>query len=300
MKKLMYVVVVLASAIATQAQAAVDIFTCEPEWAALADEIGGDKVKTFSATSAFQDAHFIQAKPSLLARVRRAELVFCTGAGLEIGWLPILLRQSGNNAVNIGTDGFLDASQSVTLLGAPSSADRSEGDVHPYGNPHFQLDPRNIGKVATTLTARLRRIDPANADYYQARYDAFAKKWTEALARWQQEALPVQGMEVMVHHSAWIYLENWLGIVDVGQMEPKPGLPPTASHLSELLAIAKTHNVRAFIRAAYQSPRAADWLADRTGLPDIIIPHTIGATDETKDLFTLYDDIIRRLLAVAP
>ncbi len=280
------------------AMAAMEIFACEPEWAALADEIGGDKVATVSATTALQDPHFIQARPSLLARVRRANLVICTGANLEIGWLPVLMRQSANASVNVGTDGFLDASQSVRLLEIPLVADRSAGDIHPYGNPHFQLDPRNIALVATTLVGRLKKLDPTNASYYQSRYEAFVDKWSKALVRWQAEAAPLKGMELVVHHSAWVYLEDWLQLREVGQMEPKPGLPPTAAHLAELLEVTKTHPVKAFIRSAYQSPRAADWLAERTGVPEVLIPHTVAATEEAKDLVTWFDDVIRRLLEV--
>ncbi len=278
------------------AWAQLEIFTCEPEWAALADEIGADKVRSFSATTAFQDAHFIQARPSLLARVRRADLVLCTGASLEDGWLPLLLRQAGNGNVTVGSDGFLEASQTVRLLDVPASPDRAGGDVHPYGNPHFSLDARNIAPVARTLAARLKQLDPENATHYAQRLDAFANKWTQALTRWENRAAPLSAMEIIVHHSSWLYLEQWLGLSIVGQMEPKPGLPPTASHLAELLTMIKRHNVQAFVRTAYQSPRAANWLAERTGIPELILPHTVGATAASTDLFSLYDDIIDRLL----
>lgn len=296
MNRLFTTMLILGCLTASRSYAALEIFTCEPEWAALADTIGGNKVSTFSATTAFQDAHFIQARPSLLARVRRADLVICTGANLEIGWLPVLMRQSSNAAVNVGTDGFLDASQSVMLLEIPTNADRAEGDIHPNGNPHFQMDARNMPKVAATLTERLKKLDPPNASIYQSNFESFNAKWTEALGEWQRRAAPLAGMEVIVHHSAWIYLENWLGIREVGQMEPKPGLPPTASHLAELLDVVNSHRVKAFLRATYQSPKAASWLTDRTDVPDLVIPHTVGATDKAKDLFSWYDDVINRLL----
>jgi zinc/manganese transport system substrate-binding protein len=278
---------------------AFNVFTCEPEWAALVEEIGGDNVKTFSATTPFQDPHFIQARPSLIARVRRADLIICTGANLEIGWLPVLLRQAGNASVNVGTDGFIEAAQSVKMLNVPAAADRSAGDIHPYGNPHIQTDPRNIAKVGLTVVARMKKLDPDNSTLYQRRYDAFAAKWQRALRRWSAEAAPLRGMEIVVHHAAWVYMEDWLGLEEVGQMEPKPGLPPTASHLAALLDVVKSHQVKAFVRAAYQSPRAADWLSERTGLPDVIIPHTVGATDKSKDLFGMFDDMIARLLELS-
>ncbi len=299
MKVRLKLMLAVCGLIATPVFAGFNIFTCEPEWAALAEEIGGKKVSTFSATTPFQDAHFIQARPSLIARVRRADLVICTGANLEIGWLPVLLRQSGNAKVNIGTDGFLDASQSVNMLDVPAVADRAAGDIHPYGNPHFQTDARNIPKVAATLLARMKKLDRKNAGFYQQRYDDFIGRWSQALLRWQEQAAPLKGQEIIVHHSAWVYMENWLGLKEVAQMEPKPGLPPTASHLAELLNIVNTHKVSVFIRAAYQSPRAAEWLSTRTDLPNVVIPHTVGATDEAKDLFSLYDDMIRRFLEVS-
>jgi len=224
MKILATTMIVASAMFATPVFAKLNIFTCEPEWAALAEEIGGDAVTTFSATTPFQDPHFIQARPSLIARVRRADLVVCTGANLEIGWLPILLRQSGNPKVNAGTRGFLDASQSVQMLEVPAVVDRAAGDIHPYGNPHLQTDPRNIARVAESLVARMKILDPANATTYQQHYASFAAKWSDAITRWQAQAAPIQGMQIAVHHSAWVYMENWLGLEEIGQMEPKPGL----------------------------------------------------------------------------
>lgn len=273
------------------------VFACEPEWAALAEEIGGDKVESFSATTAFQDAHYIRARPSLIARVRRADLVICTGANLEIGWLPVLLRKSGNPDVNPGSDGFVEASRSVRMLDVPQSADRGEGDMHPYGNPHIQTDPNNIASVAETLVERMKKLDGNNAAAYEQGHDAFARKWGQAIKRWEQRAEPLHGMKIVVHHAAWVYMENWLGLVETGKMEPKPGLPPSASHLSSLLdTINANNNVEVFIRAAYKNDRAANWLTERTGIPNIVIPHTVGAAEGADDLFKVFDIMIERLL----
>ena len=162
---------------ALPAHAAVEVLACEPEWAALATEIGGKLVNAESATTPQQDPHYIQARPSLIAKVRRAQLVVCTGADLEVGWLPLLLRQGGNAAVQPGQPGFLNAADFVELLEKPSSVDRSLGDVHPYGNPHIQTDPRNIAKVAAALADRLAMLDGANAATYKQRYEDFAQRW---------------------------------------------------------------------------------------------------------------------------
>lgn len=299
MKSIITIAVVVLGLSASTAFADLRVFACEPEWAALAREIGGDKVETYSATTPFQDPHFVQARPGIIARVRRADLVICTGANLEIGWLPVLLRQASNPSVSPGSDGFIEASLSVEMLDVPAVPDRAAGDIHPYGNPHIQTDPRNIALVAETLVKRMKVLDPDEAPYYQQRFESFADKWQRAIDAWEKKAAPLRGMKVVVHHAAWIYMERWLGLREVGQMEPKPGLPPSASHLAELLAHLKDEDVRLFVRTAYQSSRAADWLSDRTDIPGLIIPHTVGATEDTPDLFGLFDQIIRRLLEVA-
>ncbi|MBD3646179.1 MAG: zinc ABC transporter substrate-binding protein [Pseudomonadales bacterium] len=296
MKTMMKIMITILALGTVPAWADLRVFACEPEWAALADEIGGDKVETWSATTAFQDPHCVQARPSIIARVRRADLVICTGANLEIGWLPVLLRQASNPSVNPGTDGFIEASLSVEMLDAPAVPDRAAGDIHPYGNPHIQTDPRNIAKVAEVLYSRMKALDADNAGFYESRYRAFAEKWERAIADWEQKAAAVEGMKIVVHHAAWVYMERWLGLDEVGQMEPKPGLPPSASHLAKLLADIENRDVKLFIRTAYQSPRAAEWLSERTDVPGTVIPHTVGATDGATDLFGLFDDMIARLL----
>ncbi len=171
-------------ALAQPASAAVRVFACEPEWGALAREIGGDEVSVFTATHALQDPHHIQARPSLIARMRRADLVIATGAQLEIGWLPVLLRQAANPRVQPGQPGYLAAADYVQKLDVPARVDRALGDIHPAGNPHIQTDPRNIGRVAAALAERLQQIDPQHAAAYAARYANFARRWQQALARW--------------------------------------------------------------------------------------------------------------------
>lgn len=277
------------------ALADVDVFACEPEWAALAMEIGGDKVDTSSAVTPFQDPHFIQARPSLISRVRGAELIVCSGAGLEVGWLPVLLRSASNADVMPGTPGFLEAAQFVTRLEMPSSNDRASGDIHPYGNPHVQTDPRNILLVARELTERLVQLDPANADFYRQRAAAFEQRWQENIKRWDSEIAPLKGMPVVVHHRSWVYLENWLGLEEVAALEPKPGLPPTASHLAGLLKLLEREPAKYVIRAAYQSDQASNWLSDHADIRSVMIPQTVGASDAADTLEHWFDDIIRRL-----
>jgi zinc/manganese transport system substrate-binding protein len=302
MKTIKKVIAVLLAAVplivilARPAAADVNVFACEPEWGALAKELGGDLVSVYTATTAFQDPHHIQARPSLIAKLRRADLLVCTGAQLEIGWLPVLLRQAGNNRVQPGQPGNFAATDHVTTLEKPVSVDRSQGDVHPGGNPHIQTDPRNMAKVAKALADTLAQIDSAHAADYAARYQDFDKRWQAALTRWEQEAAPLHGVKIVVHHKAWIYMVDWLGMQEVASLEAKPGVPPSAGHLSEVLAQLRNQPAKMVIRAAYNEGRPDEWLSEHAHIPAVVLPFTVGGTDAAKDLFGLYDDTIAKLL----
>jgi zinc/manganese transport system substrate-binding protein len=240
----------------------------------------------------------IEAKPSLIAKVRRADLIVCTGAELEVGWLPQLIRQSGNSKVASGPGYFL-ASDQITTLEKPAKLDRSEGDIHPGGNPHFQMDPYRMLAIAKALDARLAELDPTKAATYKQRLDDFSTRWQTAIKGWEAKAAPLKGRKVVVHHWSWIYLLTWLNMEQIGALEPKPGVPPTSSHLAGLVDLAKASNALAIISAAYQDPKPGQWLSERTGVPAVILPFTVGGDDRSKDLFGLYDSTIDKLLAVA-
>ena len=278
------------------ATAALQVFATAPEWAALVREIGGDKVSIYTATTALQDIHRITAKPSLLAQARRAQLVVATGAELEIGWLPLVLRDSGNAGVQPGRPGYFEAARYVTLLDVPAVLDRSQGDVHAAGNPHIQLDPRNLFRIGEALAARLGELDPPNAPVYQAGYKAFAEKWRVAVARWEKEAAPLRGVPVLVHHASFFYLSNWLGLKETGTLEPKPGVEPSSGQLTALLARQQSAPAKMVLRTAYQSDGPSLWIAAKAGIPAVMLPFTVGGTPEAGDLFGLFDDTIRRLL----
>lgn len=279
------------------AHAALNVFACEPEWGALARELGGELVEVSVATTALQDPHQIQAKPSLIARARNADLVVCTGAELEIGWLPLLLQQSGNAKVQPGQPGNFAAADHVRKLEVPGQVDRSQGDVHAAGNPHIQTDPRNIAQVATALGARLQQVDPAHAAQYAKRRSDFTQRWQQATLRWTQQAAPLKGASVVSQHKAFAYLYDWLGLKEVAVLEPKPGVEPTASHLQQVLSTIKATPARMTLYAAYQDSRAADWLTRNAGIPAVKIPFTVGGSEGAKDLFGLFDDTVARLLA---
>jgi zinc/manganese transport system substrate-binding protein len=289
---------VAASLVALPASAALNIFACEPEWGALAKELAGPKSTIYVATTALQDPHRIDARPSLIARARSADLVVCTGAELEIGWMPLVQSQSGNAKIHRGAPGYFEAAGHVTLMEPPRRVDRSQGDVHAAGNPHVHLDPANIADIADALAARMAQIDPPEAAQYRERGKAFITRWQEAATRWQKQAAPLKGMAVVVYHRDLSYLLRWLGLQEVGSLEPKPGLPPSATHLSGLLESLKAKPAKAVLRSAYNDPRAAQWLSERAGIPVVVLPYTVGGTEKTTDLFTLYDVTLSSLLRV--
>ncbi len=290
------IALVALAALAMPAQAALHVFVTVPEWGALASELGGDNVDVYVATSGMQDPHHVEAKPSLIARVRRADLVVATGGELEVGWLPLVTQQAGNPNVQPGKPGYFEAASAVTLVDKPARLDRAEGDVHAAGDPHIQTDPRNVALVAPALAARLAALDPPNAASYQARYRAFDARMRDAISRWEREAAPLRGVPIVVHHKAFTYLERWLGLNEVAALEPVPGVEPTTAHLSDVLAALREHPARMVLRTTYESDRASQWVADRAKIAIVALPATVGGSPQAKDLFSFYDDVIGRLL----
>jgi len=297
MKKMLLTATALLLALGAQtARADLKVLACEPEWGALVKELAGDKAGIYVATTGLQDPHHIEARPSLVAAARNTNLLVCTGAELEVGWLPVLIRQSGNNAIQPGKPGNFEAAAWVRKLEVPERLDRADGDVHAAGNPHIQTDPRNITLVAEALARRLAELDPANAATYQARSADFLARWKAAIQRWDKEAAPLRGTNVVVQHKAFPYLQQWLGLVEVAVLEPKPGVEPTSSHLGTVLAGLQTRPAKMILRAAYNDGRGAEWLNERTKLPVVVLPFTVGGDDQAKDLFSLFDDTVQRLL----
>ncbi|MFA5370519.1 MAG: zinc ABC transporter substrate-binding protein [Sideroxydans sp.] len=295
MKKIVYAISLLL--LSSQAHAALNVLACEPEWAALTQELAGDKVSLYTATGALQDPHRIEARPSLIAKARRANLVVCTGAELEVAWLPVVLRESGNNRILPGGDGYFEAAHFVTMLEVPARLDRGDGDVHAQGNPHIQTDPRNFLPVATALSQRLAQLDPGNAVHYQQRLAAFNQKWRAAISDWEQQAAPLKGVAVMVQHKGFPYLSNWLGLNEIVALEPKPGMEPSAAHLAQVLNALQHRPVRMVLRAAYQNSRPSEWIAERAHIAAVELPYTVGGSERAKDLYGLFDDTMARLLA---
>jgi zinc/manganese transport system substrate-binding protein len=279
--------------------AALSVFATVPEWGALAQELGGSAVDVYVATNALQDPHHVEAKPSLIARARKADLVVATGAELEIGWLPLVLQQAGNPKVLAGTPGHFEASAFVTTIERPVRLDRADGDVHPQGNPHIQTDPRNIARVAAALSARMAELDPADAPMFRERYAAFDTRWRASIARWQAQTERLRGVPVIVQHKDFSYLLAWLGMNETAALEPKPGVEPTAASLSEILAQQQRQPAKMVIRAAYQSDRASQWIAERAHIPAVALPFTVGGDASARDLTAMFDDTITRLVVAA-
>ena len=278
------------------AQAKLNIFACEPEWAALSEELTGDLAKVYRATSAKQDPHRIEARPSLIAKMRKTDLLVCGGAELEVGWLPLLIRQASNKKVLTGQPGYFEAAMQVDRLEVREKVDRSMGDVHSSGNPHVHLDPHRLLQVAEKLSARLQQIDPEQATAYQARLASFQQRWRKAIMGWEEKAVALKGKQVLIQHKNWSYFLAWLGIDVVADLEPKPGLPPTAGHLSKVLKLAKQEQPFATLVAAYQAPKSAHWIEQKVGVKALRLAYTVGGNKRADNLFSLYDDMLEQML----
>lgn len=298
--KALFASVLLSLLLAAPAQAALRVLACEPEWAALTRELAGELAEVDSATTALQDPHHIEARPSLLAKARRADLLVCTGAELEIGWLPLLQREAGNGRIQAGQPGYFDATAQVPLIERPTQLDRAQGDLHAAGNPHVQLDPRRVATIANALAARLAQLDPVNAARYAAHNTDFQTRWQAASARWEAQGARLKDVPVVVHHKSFSYLADWLGLTVVGDLEPKPGVEPSAAHLAELLDTLKARPARMILHTAYQSAQPSEWLSQKAGIPAVELPFTAGGAPGTDDLFGLFDVTLARLLQAAP
>jgi len=275
--------------------AGLEVFACEPEWASLTKELGGEHVDIYTATTNQQDPHHIQARPSLVAKARQADLLICTGAELEIGWLPLLLRKSGNPKIQEGQAGYFLATDYVALLDKPIALDRSMGDVHAAGNPHVHLDPVRVQIIANKLSETLARLDPANRSNYEKKLASFTENWQNMIQQWVERTQHLKGKPVVLHHKNWTYLQHWLGLNQVAVLEPKPGIPPTSSHLSSLVSSLKANPAQVIVYASYQDSKAANWLSKKTGIPTLELAFS-PAKDET--LAHWFDQLLNQLVAL--
>jgi zinc/manganese transport system substrate-binding protein len=297
MKYQIRIIFVLLMTAVSSVQASINVFACEPEWAALAEELGGDKLTVYSATTAMQDPHHIQARPGLIAKARRANLLVCSGAELEAGWLPLLLRKSGNANIQQGQPGNFVAADYVEKHDVPKKLDRSMGDVHAEGNPHIHTNPENMLIVAAALSQRLIEIDGENADFYSSRYTAFEKQWLRQITSWKKQTAFLQGANIVTHHNYWRYLNHWIGLNVLATLERIPGVSPSSSHLARVKKQLVQHEIKMILHVAYANDRASQWLADQTGVPVVVLPATVDYQGG-QTLSQWFNEVIQQLTSV--
>ncbi|MDO5101499.1 MAG: zinc ABC transporter substrate-binding protein [Lautropia sp.] len=287
--------------LAPQAAAAFEVFACEPEWAALVRVLKPDaNIRT--ATHARQDPHHIEARPSLIAALRRADLAVCTGVSLEAGWLPMLQRRASNPKVQDGKPGLFYAAQHVRLIDPhQGTITPFDGDVHPEGNPHLHLDPQRLATVARALNQRLQQLLPAEAEAIGQRHDTWQARWQAHLVRWEAQRTALQGMPIVVQHGTFSYLWRWLGIQPIADLEPKPGLPPTPGHLQQTLSQTRHQAPAAIVTALYQDTRPSAWLSQQLPQhpPVLHLPAspTDGDDSEAPNLSQLFQTLLDSLMA---
>lgn len=275
------------------AEARLYILTSYPYLTEITKQIVKDKDEVSSLSIGSMDPHFVVPKPSLIAKARQADLVVANGADLEVGWLPQIIKQANNPKLN--NKGYLEVSEYVQLIEVPKELSRHHGDVHPYGNPHFHLDPHNIPIIAEAITKRLCEISQQDCSYYRDNLKEFISRWKEALQRWDKIGMSLKGKKVVQSHSLYNYLIRRYGLQLIGNIEPLPGIPPSSRHLEVLVNVLNQQKADLIIQDVYHSDRSAKMLSDKTKVPVVIIPHDVGATKEAKDLYSLFDTIFERL-----
>ena len=284
-------------AIASGAQAKLRVVGTLPDFAAIASELGGDRVEADSLIQGTEDPHFVDAKPSHVLRVNKADLLICIGLGLESGWLPVLLTQARNGNVQVGARGYLDASQFVQAKDVPAKADRAMGDVHGGGNPHYYTSPPEMLRVSEAIYRKLVELDPAGRAEYDARWQAFSKKYKEKMAAWKAALTPFAGTKVVEYHKSWVYLLDWMGFTSVGALEPKPGIPPSPGHVTELLGQVRNQNVRFVFREIYHADSLSQVFASKAGARLLDLPTMVGAEPGIKTIWDKWDRVVAMLTA---
>ncbi len=286
------VALLLAGILPAPARAAskLNVVTATTDLAALAQEVGGDRIDVESIARGYQDPHFVEAKPSFLLKLRRADLLIVVGLQLEIGWLPPLITQCGNPKIQVSAPGYLDASQFAEILEIPTAqVTRAMGDVHPLGNPHYWLDPQNGLRIARGIQMKLAEMRPADAAYFQQRYDSFAQRLKEAEQRWEAEMKPYRGRKVVTYHRSWPNLAKRFGLNVVDYVEPRAGIPPSPAHTVELIAMMKRENVKVILVEPYFDLKTPQSVAQQTGAQVVVLMPSVGGEKEITDYFKLFD-----------
>jgi zinc/manganese transport system substrate-binding protein len=262
----------------------------------ITDRIGKDKVTVIALSPGNWDPHVIMPKPSLIAKVRRADLLIINGGQLEIGWIPPIIRQANNAKVMPSKKGFLDLSNFVRLIQVPDSVSREQGDIHPAGNPHYHLDPHNIPLLIDAIADKLIDLDPDNMEYYSKNKEEFLNLWKIKIVEWEKKLTPLKGTKYLEFHKNFDYFLQRFGLIVLDTIEPLPGIPPTSKHTIELIKKLKTEKVAKILHDVYHSSKCTKLISQKTSVPWVIIPHDVLAIKSIKDLFSLYDEIVDRLI----
>jgi len=274
-----------------------NVITSTTDMAALAQEVGGDKITVEALAKGYQDPHFVEAKPSFLLKLKNADLLISVGLQLEIGWLPPLVTQSGNPRIQVGAPGYLDASQFAEILDLPTGqVTRAMGDVHPLGNPHYWLDPNNGRRVARGIAQKLGEMDPADSQYFQERFQEFDRRLTAADKTWQEQMAPYKGRKVVTYHTSWSNFAKHFGLQVVGYIEPRPGIPPTPAHTIEIIQLMKRDNVKVVVVEPYFDLKTPNSIGSATGAKVIVLLPSVGGEKEVTDYFKLFDYDINLLI----
>jgi zinc/manganese transport system substrate-binding protein len=274
----------------TAASAKLNIVTTLPWIGSLTGELGQDRVKVTVLVKPNQDPHYVEAKPSMILEVRKADLLLFNGLDLEIGYLPVLVESSRNPKIQPGNPGFGDCSQFIEVLERPKRVDRSMGDVHPQGNPHYHLSPKNIFRVAEGIAARLSALDPAGETFYRGQLASFKNQLAARQKEW--ERISLSGKKFLPYHKFFEYLAADFGFELVGYIEPKPGIPPSAAHLEKLIGIIKKDRPDALLVTSYYGTKEVSFLSQKTDVKYLVVPHDVGSSREAKDWLSLMDQII--------
>ncbi len=267
-----------------------NVVTSTSDLASLAMEVGGDRINIDSIAKGYQDPHFVEAKPSFLLKLKQADVLLVVGLELEIGWLPPLITQSGNPRVQVGGQGYLDASQFAEIMEIPSGpVSRAMGDVHPLGNPHYWLDPANGRRIARGIANKLGELDPSDASYFQERFKDFDRRLSDAEKKWDAEMLPYRGRKVVTYHNSATNFAKHFGLNVVGYVEPRPGIPPTPGHTIELMGLMKRDKIKVILVEPYFDLKTPNSIAHETGGRVIVFLPSVGGEKEVTDYFKLFD-----------
>jgi ABC-type Zn uptake system ZnuABC Zn-binding protein ZnuA len=275
----------------------INVLTTTEDLKSITEAIGGAKVMVDSLARGYQDPHFVAAKPSFMMKAKNADLFMAIGLELEIGYEELIINGSRNQRIRIGQPGYLDVSEGVSLLEVPTTTkiDRSMGDVHPMGNPHYWLDPENVKIVAYNIANRLSELSPGNAQYFQGNLISFDKKIDEKMTEWNKKMAPFKGRKIAIYHRSWPYFVDRFGLVIACELEPKPGIPPSPAHMKEVIDIMKRDKVSVILMEVFYDEKPAQFVAGQTGAKVIIVPNSVGGTKEANDYIGLMDTIVNKL-----